>query len=149
MTSNWQPELEDQTTEQQAGGFIYHLPQKQSQLEYQVTCHVVLEDSDTQTWGMARNTEGDLLRQPGEGELVGRWSRSPVDGLIHVFLETPIMALVDKATQRFAEYAEMRREKALSSPKSGKTRAPRTPTPAPIPSEELTTISNLRKLLGK
>lgn len=141
MASNWEPEQEQEELE----------PVRTSPLmplSYQVNAHIALEDSDTQTWGMAKDTEGSFTWKTGEGVIVGKWSRSPVDGLIHLFLETPIMALVDKATQRFAEYAEMRREKAVS-PKSGRTRTPKVPAPAPAPSEELITISNLRKLLGK
>lgn len=135
MVTKWEPEQEEEDS--------------QPKLEYQVNAHITLEDSDTQTWGMVKDTEDNFLWKPGEGILVGKWSRSPVDGLIHVFLETPLMALVDKATQRFAEYAERRRTTS-SAPKT-RSKSSRTPKvePVAIPAEELTTINNLRKLLGK
>ena len=114
--------------------------------EYQVKSHVALEDSDGESWGIARDTENDYSWKTGEGQIVGTWSRSPSDSLIHVFLETPIQALVDKATQHFAEYAEARR---MVEPVSKKARAPRAPKAEPEPSEELIAIDNIRKLLGK
>lgn len=130
--TNWQPEADEEWPE---------TPQ------YQIKAHVALEDSDTQSWGITKDVEGNFLWKPGDGSIVGTWSRSPVDGLVHVFLETPLAALIDKATLRFAEYAERRRTIAP-------TKTPRTKTPKPQRepvgvSEDLTAISNLRKLLGK
>ena len=97
---------------------------------------------------MVKDTEGILTWEPGQGVLVGKWSRAPYDGLIHVSLNTPIDVLRDKAIQKFAEYAEMRKE-VEGAPKAKKGRTPRAPKAAPEPSEALTTISNLRKLLSK
>ena len=91
---------------------------------------------------------GNYALKPAEGELVGNWTRSPVDGLIHVFLETPLQALADKAVQGFAKYAEMHRM-AIPAPKSTKARTPRTPKPEPGPSEDEVKISELRKIFGK
>lgn len=118
--------------------------------DYKSKAHIALEDSDNETWGMAKDTEGSFIWETGKGVLVGQWSRSPVDGLIHVFLETPVQALVDKATQQFAKYAEARRAKKAEgpAPRARTTRA-RTPKEPEEPSEELQTISNLRKLLQK
>jgi len=119
-------------------------------LEYQVKAHVALEDSDKETWGMVKDTEGNFIWETGQGALVGQWSRSPVDGLIHVFLETPIQALVDKATQQFAKYAETRRTQKIEAPghKTRKARTPKEPEPEPQ-SENLAKIDSLRALFGK
>ena len=38
-----------------------------------------------------KDVEGSYSWKPGEGSIVGTWSRSPADGLIHVFLETPYL----------------------------------------------------------
>ncbi len=99
-------------------------------LEYQVKAYLVLEDSDKFTWGAVRDTEGNLDRKKGEGELVGNWSKSPIDGCYHISLETSIMALVDKATQRFADLAMKRREgvEPARAPKHG---APEQEAPSP------------------
>lgn len=129
---NWTPEVDEEV--------------QSKVLEYQVKCHIALEDSDTQAWGIAKDTEGSFVWEPGGGSIVGTWSRSPHDGLTHVFLETPLMALVDKATQRFAEYAEKRR---LTATTTG-TRPRRAPKAAPEPeiNENLAKIGSLRKLFS-
>ncbi len=143
MTTAWQTETEEEQPKDE-----------QPKLDYQVKAHIALEDSDDQTWGIVKDTEGDYGWKTGGGATIGTWSRSPSDGLIHVFLETPIMALVDKATQHFAEYAEKRRAD-LATLKSGSRtpRTPRTPKAPPEPSEEQvamsSAISNMRKLLSK
>lgn len=80
--------------------------------EYQVKASLVLEDSDKETWGLVRDTEGKFDREKDEGPIVGTWSKSPVDNCYHIFLETPITALVDKATLRTAELVKKRREGA-------------------------------------
>lgn len=99
--SNWETERDEQ------------------KLEYQVKAHVVLEDSDKETWGLAKFIESSFS---GElGEVVGTWTKSPVDNCYHVFLETPIMALVDKATQHHADLVKKRHEgvgQAAPSPRS-------------------------------
>lgn len=118
-------------------------------LDFRVKAHVALEDSDRERWGMVKYLKpGNYKLEAMEGELVGNWSLSPGDGLIHVFLETPLEALADRAVQEFAKYAEARRITA-AVPKVTRARTRKTPVPAPEPSEELTTISNLRKLLSK
>lgn len=115
--------------------------------EYVVKVHIALEDSDNETWGMVRDTGGNLLWKPGDGPLVGKWSRSPSDGLIHVFLTTPTQALLDTAIRTFHEYAEKRKAEPRGT-KSGRARTPRAPKAEPIPNEDLIKISSLRKLLG-
>lgn len=115
-------------------------------LDHQVKAHIALEDSDKENWGMVKYLEpGNYALEAGEGELVGNWSRSPKDGLIHVFLEDPLTALVDKAIQQFAEYATRRKAEAAAP----KTRKARVPKAAPEPSEALVKIDRLRKMLGR
>ena len=139
---------------------IINPKKRPAMLDMQVKAHIALEDSDKESWGMVKYLapgtyklgakEAEEGEEGEEGELVGNWSRSPGDGFIHVFLETPLQALVDRAVQEFARYAEMRKETA-SIPKTTKARTPRAPKPEPEPepNEDLTTISNVRKLLGK
>ncbi len=125
---------------------IMHPEERPATLEYQVKAHIALEDSDSQVWGILKDLEGSYSWKPGEGQIVGTWSRSPQDNLIHVFLETSIQSLVDKSTLRFAEYAEKRRTE-VSTPKT-RTRAPRVPKPEleTEASEALTKIASLRDL---
>ncbi len=139
MVSSWETEadVDEQSPDEQRP----ELP------AYQIKAHVALEDSDTHAWGILRDTEGSFAWKTGVGEIVGTWSRSPVDGLIHVFLETAIQGLVDKATLRFAEYAERRRTETSKS-KVPRTRTPKEQLP-PEPDEGLLKIDRLRKMLGK
>ena len=120
---------------------------------YQIKAHVALEDSDKQSWGVSRDTGGVITWKLGEGEIIGTWSRSPTDGLIHVFLESSIAALVDKSVQAFAEYAEKRRAE-MEAPKAAKAKTPRAPKapkvkPEPEPSEAMVKIGQLRDLFKK
>ncbi len=118
-------------------------------LEYQIKAHVVLEDSVKEDWGMVKYVEpGTYVLEAAEGELIGNWSKSPTDGLIHVFLETPLQALLDKATQHFAEHAARRKEQPTEK-KAKRARAPKTPEPEPGPSEDEVKLANVRRLLGK
>lgn len=125
-------------------------PEKRpAKLSLLVKAHVALEDSNKETWGMVKYMKpGEYNIEAAEGELVGNWSRSPKDGLIHVFLETPLAALNDRAIKQFAEYAEIRKA-AASAPKARKARGPRAPVSEPGPSEAQVAISNMRKLIGK
>lgn len=106
-------------------------------LEYQVKAHIVLEDSSEESWGLARDTEGSFDRKKGEGPVVGTWSKSPVDNCYHVFLETPITALVDKATQRHVELARMRRERVTKPNRAIVT----------VPAPDTRTFDELRRRL--
>ncbi len=119
--------------------------------EYQIKAHIALEDSNSHDWGVARDTEGSFVWEPGVGPITGTWTRSPVDGLIHVFLETPTTALVDAATLRFVELAEKRlaKEATVSKPTTRKKAAPK-PTEEPSEqAENLAAIDRLRGLLKK
>ena len=142
MTTQWETEAEEQLPEER-------LPegQRPELPTYQIKAHVALEGSNEYSWGTTKDTEGSFTWKTGEGEIVGTWSRSPADGLIHVFLETSLQGLVDKATLRFAELAERRKETA-STPKTTRTRTPKVEQP-PEPNEELIKIDKLRKMFSR
>lgn len=99
---------------------------ERKKLEYQVRASLILEDSDKETWGLVRDTEGSFTYEKGQGELVGTWSKSPTNGCYHVSLETPVMALVDKATQRTAELVKRRQEAPLHPSSKRPSEAPPT-----------------------
>lgn len=119
MTSPWELEQEDD----------------RPQLDYQVKSHLVLEDSDKETWGLVRFIGNSVFFEPGQGEVVGTWSRPPIDDHYHVFLETPITALVDKATQLHVELVKKRRE-GLARP---------TPVAVKTPTPDASVFTGLRK----
>lgn len=116
--------------------------------EYKVKAHIALEDTDTHDWGLVKDTEGDICWKSGEGQLIGTWSRSPSDGLIHICLETTITALVDKATLQFAKYAEKRRTE-IAAPRTRSSRGLRAPKAEPEQSEALTMLDSVRNLLNQ
>lgn len=129
MTSPWETEEESP---------------EEKELEYQAKAHIVLEDSDTETWGVVRDTEGVLDRKPGDGPVIGSWSKSPVDNCYHAFLQTPIMALADKATQKYVELAAKRVQGYVAPTRRSKPREALVPD---VPSEATVAIGNLRKNL--
>ena len=142
---------------------LMHPDERPARQEYKLKAHLALEDSgnnsgsgsgsgsDSNTWGILKDTHNDYAWVAGLGEIVGTWTRSPKDGLIHVFLEESIIALVDKATQNFAKYAEARRA-AMSAPKTTRARTTTARVKAPVeepgPSENQIKIDNLRGLFG-
>lgn len=79
--------------------------------EYKTKAYLVLDGSDKSDWGIIEDTLSDLLWQPGKGEIVGTWSRTKYDNLIHISLCTAIDALQDRSIQTFAKYAEERKQK--------------------------------------
>lgn len=118
--------------------------------EFQIKAHVALIDSDKEQWGIAEFTEGDFGWAPGEGQPVGTWSKSPVDGIFHVFLETPLAALQDRAVQSFKEHAE-RRSASTTTKKTrtpGKARVRKEPEPEVV-DENLAKISALRNIFKR
>lgn len=102
-------------------------------LDYQVKAHLVLEDSDRETWGLARFIKGTFF-ELGQGEVVGTWSKAAFDGRYHISLETSIMALVDKATQLHDDLVRKRREGVQRAPSR---RATPTPGVSSAPFDEL------------
>ena len=136
MVNTWETEVDEQT--------------KLVNLYSQIGAHITLDDSGKEeVWGIAKYLEpGQFSLKAVEGEPVGYWTISPTDGLIHVFLKTPLHTLVDKAVQQFIKYAEIRKTE-VTAPKSTKARTPRSPAAPPEPSEDELVISNMRKLFGK
>jgi len=76
-------------------------------LEYQIKAHLVLEGSNDHEWGVVKDCHGCVNYIPEDAEVVGTWNKYA--GGFWVSLETPITALVDKATQLYVELAEKRR----------------------------------------
>ncbi len=111
---------------------------------------LALVSSDHEDWGMVEDTLGDILWTPGKGEIVGTWTRSKVDGLLHLSLTTSFRALVDKAIQIWARYAEER--KAGKVVKERKARQPKEIVEEPVaelPVEEKLAFNSLRARLKK
>jgi len=77
-------------------------------LTHHAKAHLVLDDSDTHTFGVVRDTEGSYTWRTGEGPAVGEWTKSPHDNMYHLFLLTPTEALVDKAVVRLEEMVQKR-----------------------------------------
>ena len=101
-----------------------------------VKAWLVLVDSDKEDWGLIEDTKGNLNWTPGKGEVVGTWSRTQFDGLIHLGVETSIAALQDRSIQVWAKYAEERRVQMATGKKPRKTKAPK-PEEAALPAPEL------------
>ena len=119
----------------------------------QVKAHVALIDSDKYDWGIAEYTEGNFEWAVPDKEkvTVGTWSRSPADGLVHVFLETPIAALQDRAVQALLDYAEKRRAKEAPPTKKTRAKTPRAvKEPEPVVVDEyIDRIASIRAKLKK
>lgn len=75
--------------------------------------HIVLEESDTEHTGLVKDTLCDINWISGQGETIGTWSRSRIDGLIHIKLLTSIEALYDRAINTWAEFAKERAAQKL------------------------------------
>jgi len=101
-----------------------------------VKAWLALVDSDTDNWGLVEDTRCDLTWVPGKGEIVGTWSRTEYDGLIHIGIETAVSALQDRAVQVWAKYADERRVQKATGKKPGKAKT-RKPEEATIPPAEL------------
>lgn len=112
---------------------------------------IVLVDSDIDDWGMVEDTKGDLLWQPGKGDIVGTWTRSKVDGRIHISLLSAINALEDKAIAIWSEYAEQRRiQKATGKkPRSPRAKKEEQEPDAPLPAETQLAFNSLRAKLRR
>jgi hypothetical protein len=115
---------------------------------FEVKAYLVLVDSDTEDCGIVEDTNNDILWVPGQGTVVGDWSKPRYDDLIHISLATPISALQDRSIQTFAAYAERRRleklggRKSSTSPKIKKVKV-NDPTPEPIPEPEISLDEHL------
>jgi len=65
---------------------------------------LVCENSDSQQFGIVRDTEGHLDWKPGDGLAVGEYMTTPHDNHIHLQITTPIQALYDKAVARMRAF---------------------------------------------
>lgn len=108
--------------------------------------HIVLEDSDDESSGIVKDTQCDLSWIPGQGATVGTWSRSKVDGLIHIKLLTPIEALYDSAVNTWAKFAEIRTEQKKTRGKPGRKKKVVTDTPevVSVPDEDKIVFNDMR-----
>lgn len=112
--------------------------------EYKTKACLALVDSDRDDWGIVEDTLGDLLWQPGKGEIVGTWSRPRYDNLIHISLATSINALQDRSIQTFAKYAEERRQGAEGAKRPRKAKKAEEPMQEEVPTGELPVDEKLR-----
>lgn len=60
------------------------------------TPSLVLEDSDHSNFGLVKDTEGNITWRPGEGLIVGQWSKSPIDNCYHLWLEKSVDVMCDE-----------------------------------------------------
>ena len=101
---------------------------------------LVLVDSDTEDWGIAEDTCGELLWIPHQGDIVGTWTRSSLDGCIHISLLSTVSALEDKAIAIWQKYSE---ERAIQK-KAGKRASSGTKKKAVVVEEETaSTVENI------
>ena len=78
---------------------------------YKPCAHIVLFGSDTESWGLAIDSKNNIfIKRPEEGEIVGTWTRSPIDNRIRLSLETSLEALTDMSVLRMMEHVKMRTE---------------------------------------
>ena len=73
--------------------------------------------SNEDDWGIVEDTLSNLLWQPGQGEIVGTWTRSKLDECIHVSLLTSISALEDRSIIIWTKYAEERKAQKAAGKK--------------------------------
>ena len=153
MSNAWETEDEDI---QESAQTVPKRPTSPPKLGYEVKAYLVLVDSDNHNdWGIIEDTLNNINWQPGEGEVVGTWSRPGFDNRIRITLSTALSALQDRSAQTFAHYAEERRLREaglLKVPRKGKKAAKSTeePTPAPdISIDEKLKFNALRARLGK
>jgi len=87
-------------------------------LGYKSGAHLVLEDSDTDNFGMVVDKEDKIFWKPGDGSVVGEWSKAPFDNRIHLSIKPPIVALYDKAMSNLEEIVRRRKEEVINRPKT-------------------------------
>lgn len=151
MTENtWATEEEDTTKDTVPittdDSIRKHAGENVRVLSYGVRAQVVLEESDRETWGMAKWIESSFSDK--EGEIVGTWSKSPTDNCYHVFLGTPLEALSDKATQAHLELVKKRQERGGGPPTTKRAQKKVEFEPS-VASEALSTIERIRASLKR
>ena len=125
-------------------------------LENKPKAHIVLEDSDTEDYGVVKDTRNDIMWVSGKGDVVGTWSRSKVDGLIHISLIDSINALYDRAVMSWSKNVEARKvQKIKRSRVSDGTRKPGRPKlvkpeqTTVVPDKDRIAINDMKaKLMG-
>ena len=83
--------------------------QTEIKIQNKPKAHIALEESDTEDFGIVKDTRNDIMWVSGKGDIIGTWSRSRVDGLIHISLLTSIEALYDRAVLTWSKNIEMRK----------------------------------------
>ena len=96
---------------------------KKLNFEYKTKVYIVIEDSDTEDYGLVKDTLSDINWVSGQGETIGTWTRSPMDHLIHISLLPSMEALYDKSVKLWTEMVE--RRKTQKAQKDAKRRIPR------------------------
>lgn len=115
------------------------LPPEQQKDHHRVW--LVLVGSEDEDWGIVEDTQGSLMWKPGEGDIVGTWTRSVIDNRIHVSLLSVINALEDRSIAIWSRYAEERKlQKAAGkkprTPRAKKATGEEEPEPQPTLSVE-------------
>lgn len=151
MFNSWETEEEQDGRDSKVETDITrHAGDNTRVLSYETKAHVVLEDSKKETWGIAKFIEGPF-HDTDRGVVVGTWSKSPVDNNYHIFLESPIRALQDKATQHHLELVKKREagETGIPVPGAASRRKPgKQPEPrSEIAEEAMTEIERIRASL--
>lgn len=77
--------------------------------DFKIKAHLVLEGSNEFEWGVVKDCKGNVNFIPEDAEVVGTWNKYG-NGVFWVSITTPVEALVDRATQLFAELAKRRQE---------------------------------------
>lgn len=122
-----------------------------SRKEHHPVWIVLVGSEEKDDWGVTEDTLGNLLWAPGEGDLVGTWSRSSLDGRIHISLLTAISALEDRTVTIWAKYAEERKaQKATGKRKRTAKAKIEEPEPADeLPVETKMEFNSLRARLRR
>jgi len=111
--------------------------------DFKIKAHLVLEGSNQFEWGVVKDCRGCVNFIPEDAVIVGTWNKYG-NGVFWVSITTPVEALVDRATQLFAELAKKRREQESLSVK--KTSAPRKPRGEKAVEEVSPTVSKLQAM---
>ena len=118
---------------------------------YKPKAHLVLEDSETKSWGVVKDCKGAINFIPPDAEPVGIWHRYS-NGQFWVDITTPVEALVDHAVHHYAKLTELRRQRdeEILTVKPKATRQPRAPKveKPEEPSQMVSAIDALRAKLG-
>jgi len=123
----------------------------QLKFESKPKAHIVLEDSDTEDSGIVKDTQCDVAWVSGQGPTIGTWSKSKVDGLIHIKLLTSVEALYDSAVNTWTKFAEVRAEQKKTRRTPGRKKKTDTePTQvASVSDEDKIALNDMRARIMK